>query len=93
MADDKTNRGAQDRSRVAGGDEYEVDYFAWKHGITTEQAEQLIEQYGNSRAKLDAAGEKLKVNKYVLRLRFPKRSLQVALLVNPPLVLFPRALF
>jgi hypothetical protein len=60
MADDKTNRGAQDRARVSGSEGYEVEYFARKHGITLEQARQLIAQVGNSREKLDAAAERLK---------------------------------
>jgi hypothetical protein len=61
MADDKTTHGwNQDRGRVAGGQEYEVDYFARKHGITAEQAQQLIKEYGNSREILDAEAEKLK---------------------------------
>jgi hypothetical protein len=60
MSDDKSNHGAGDRSRVAGGEAYEVEYFAQKHGITPEQARNLIEQHGNDRATLDAAAEKLK---------------------------------
>jgi hypothetical protein len=60
MADDKTKTGKPDRSRVAGGEGYEVGYFARKHGITTEQARELIERIGNDRASLDAAAEKLK---------------------------------
>ncbi|GLK69249.1 DUF3606 domain-containing protein [Hansschlegelia plantiphila] len=60
MADDKTNRGRQDRSQVAGGEGYEVDYFAKKHGINNAQALELIKTHGNNRAKLDAAAEKLK---------------------------------
>jgi hypothetical protein len=60
MSDDKSNRGAGDRSRVAGGEAYEVEYLAQKHGITPEQARKLIEQHGNDRATLDAAAEKLK---------------------------------
>ncbi|MBV9930187.1 MAG: DUF3606 domain-containing protein [Alphaproteobacteria bacterium] len=62
MSDDKSNRGAQDRARVAGSEGYEVDYFARKHGITAEQARELIRQVGNSREKLDAAAERLKQN-------------------------------
>src|SRR3954447_6533564 len=34
----------QDRDGVAGGQEYEVEYFARKHGITAEQARQLIKE-------------------------------------------------
>jgi hypothetical protein len=60
MADDKTKTGNADRSRVAGGEGYEVSYFARKHGIITEQARQLIARIGNDRAQLDAAAKKLK---------------------------------
>jgi hypothetical protein len=54
MADDKTKVGGADRSRVAGGEGYEVSYFAQKHGITPEQARDLISKHGNNRAELDA---------------------------------------
>lgn len=60
MADDKTNTGAGDRRQVAGGEGYEVAYFASKHGITIQQARDLIAQHGNDRATLDAAAAKLK---------------------------------
>ena len=60
MADDKTNRGEPDRSRVAAGEGYEVEYFARKHGITVEQARELIDRVGNDRGALDAAAAKLK---------------------------------
>ncbi|MGN6499076.1 MAG: DUF3606 domain-containing protein [Tsuneonella sp.] len=59
MPDDPNLQGAQDRSRVAGEQDYEVRYFADKHGISVEQAQQLIERHGNSRAELDAAAERL----------------------------------
>ena len=49
-----------DRGRVAGGEGYEVEYFARKHGISVAQAEELIKEHGNSREKLDAAAGKLK---------------------------------
>ena len=39
MADDKSKRGGPDRRRVAGDEGYEVNYFARKHGISTQQAE------------------------------------------------------
>ena len=60
MADDKSKRGGQDRTRVSGEQGYEVDYFARKHGVTKEQAEKLIKQHGSDRAKLDSAAEQLK---------------------------------
>ena len=60
MADDKNNRGGRDRAQVAGGEGYEVDYFARKHDISVEQAEELIRTVGNSREKLDEAAGRLK---------------------------------
>lgn len=57
----RTARGrAQDRGRVAAGQGYEVNYFATKHGITREQARDLIARIGNDRTKLNAAAEALK---------------------------------
>jgi hypothetical protein len=53
MLDDKIN---------PGGEEYEVEYFARKHGISVAQAEELIREHGNSREKLDAAAGKLKAD-------------------------------
>jgi hypothetical protein len=57
---DKTTRGRkQDASRVAAGQGYEVNYFARKHGITAQQARDLIKEVGNDREKLNAAAGKL----------------------------------
>jgi hypothetical protein len=60
MADNRKDRGGRDRSRVAAGQGYELGYFARKHGISRDQAKQLIAKVGNDRAKLNAAAEKLK---------------------------------
>ena len=61
MAQTKTTRGRkQDSSRVAAGQGYEVNYFARKHRITKQQAEDLIKQVGNNRDKLNAEAAKLK---------------------------------
>ncbi len=60
MSDDKSKRGSADRAKVAGGEPYEVEYFARKHGISQAQARNLISEVGNDRAALDAAAEKLK---------------------------------
>ncbi|MDB5318330.1 MAG: hypothetical protein JWO24_4174 [Rhodospirillales bacterium] len=59
MADDKMKRGGADRQRVAANEPYEVEYFARKHGLSRQEAERLIREIGNDRAKLDAAAEKL----------------------------------
>ena len=50
-----------DRSRVAASDPSEVRYFANKHGITDEKVHALIKEYGNDRATLEAAVQKMKV--------------------------------
>ena len=60
MADNRSNRGGRDRGRVAGGQGYELGYFARKHGISRDQARSLINRIGNDRAKLNAAAQKLK---------------------------------
>lgn len=60
MADNRSNRGGRDRGRVAGGQGYELGYFARKHGISRDQARSLISRIGNDRAKLNAAAQKLK---------------------------------
>ena len=52
MTDDKSKRGERDRSRVAAGEDFEVEYFARQAGITPEQARTLIRRHGNDRAKL-----------------------------------------
>ena len=59
MADDLNDRGSRDRDRVSAGEGYELEYFARKHGISQDQAKQLIATFGNDRAKLDAEAEKL----------------------------------
>ncbi len=59
MPDNKSKRGKADRSRVAGNEGYEVNYFANKHGITREQARNLIKKVGSNRDKLNKAAEKL----------------------------------
>ena len=60
MSDDLSNVGQRDRDRVSGSEAYEVEYFARKHGLTMEQARELIARVGNDRAALDRAAEQLK---------------------------------
>lgn len=52
MTDDKSKTDERDRSRVAGGEDYEVRYLAEQTGLTPEQARTLIRRYGNDRQKL-----------------------------------------
>jgi Protein of unknown function (DUF3606) len=60
MSDDLGNIGQRDRDRVSASEGYEVEHFARKHGISIEQARELIARVGNDRAALDAAAEGLK---------------------------------
>ena len=55
MADDKSKRGGADRARVSAGQGYEVHYFAQKHGLSVEQAREMIRGDGKSRKKLTKA--------------------------------------
>lgn len=59
MSDEKSIIGGRDRSRVAGGQDYELDDFAQKHGISRDQARSLIERFGNDRERLDQAAAQL----------------------------------
>jgi hypothetical protein len=59
MPDDKRKRGGPDRKRVAGGEGYEVSYFARKHGISRDKARQLIDRVGNDREQLNRAAGRL----------------------------------
>ncbi len=52
MTDDKNKQDNRDRSQVATGEDYEVQYLADQTGITPEQARQLVRRYGNDRVKL-----------------------------------------
>jgi acetyl-CoA acetyltransferase len=60
MSDDKSKQGSGDRSRVAGGEDYEVEHFANKHDITPDQARDLIKRYGNDREQLATVAAKLR---------------------------------
>ena len=52
MPDDKSKKDNRDRLRVAGGEDYEIDYLVENAVITREQARTLIRRYGNDRATL-----------------------------------------
>ncbi|HHY48168.1 MAG TPA: DUF3606 domain-containing protein [Alphaproteobacteria bacterium] len=60
MADNKNQVGAQDRSRVAAGQRYEVQHLAERTGITTDEARELIERFGNDRDVLEREAQKLR---------------------------------
>jgi Protein of unknown function (DUF3606) len=55
MSDDKSKVGGQDRSRVSTDEPYEVEYFAHKHGISQQEAREIINRHGPSRQACDRA--------------------------------------
>lgn len=60
MADDKTKRDFRDRDRVSADEDYEVEHFAQKAGLTPQQVRELIKQHGNDRKMLEREAEKLR---------------------------------
>ena len=55
MADDRTKRGAQDRSRISLSEEYEVRYWTEALGVSRERLEELVRKHGNSAEKIREA--------------------------------------
>lgn len=60
MADDKSKTDGRDRSKVSGSEPYEVSYFAEKHGLTMQEARDIIAKHGPNRDDADAAAERAK---------------------------------
>lgn len=54
------DNGTISAGRSYAGQGYEVTRFARKHGITRQQARELIKKIGNDRDKLNEAAVKLK---------------------------------
>jgi hypothetical protein len=54
MADNKRNKGGRDRSRVAGGQEWEMAYLREKMGVSTQAINGAIRAVGNDRKKVEA---------------------------------------
>ncbi|MGZ2432625.1 DUF3606 domain-containing protein [Rhizobium redzepovicii] len=55
MTEKQTSRGrAQDRARVAGGQDHEVRYEAKKEGVSKDKVKKAVKSAGNSRTKVEA---------------------------------------
>ena len=48
MADDRTNRGEPDRSRINLQEDYERDYWSKKFGVSPEKLAQAVDAVGSS---------------------------------------------
>ena len=54
MANKETTRGrAQDRAKVAGGQDHEVRYEAGKTGASKDEVKAAVKDVGNSRKKVE----------------------------------------
>lgn len=62
MSDNKDIVGGQDRARVAGGEDYEVNDFARRHGMSPDEVREMIARVGNSREALEQEAMRLKRN-------------------------------
>lgn len=60
MKDDKAKRDFRDRDRVSGEEDYEVEYFASKMGLTVPQVQDLIRKHGTKREILEREARKLR---------------------------------
>ncbi|MCB2059750.1 MAG: DUF3606 domain-containing protein [Novosphingobium sp.] len=60
MSDIKSKRSNGSCIRTYAGHGYEVTYFARKHGLTRQQARDLIRKVGHDRTKLNEAAMLLK---------------------------------
>jgi len=59
----KSSRGrSQDRSKVAGGQDYELEYEKEKTGASKEQIKKAIKSQGNQRTKIEKTLKKGKSN-------------------------------
>lgn len=54
MADNKDLKGQQDRSRVAGDENYEIQYLSQQLGVPADKVREAIAAVGNSREKIEA---------------------------------------
>jgi hypothetical protein len=60
MPDNKSQVGEPDSSRVAAAERYEVQHLAERTGISTDEALELIEKFGNDRETLEREAAKLR---------------------------------
>lgn len=54
MSDDLKNKGPQDRSRIAMGEEHEVRYWTETLGVSRERLQQAVDKVGNSASAVRA---------------------------------------
>ena len=63
MSDNKNIQDGRDRSKVAGNEEYEIEYLANKLNVTTKTIRESIQEVGNSREKIEEHVRKRRAEK------------------------------
>lgn len=58
MPEDKTDPGAQDRAHVGGGQDYQMQHFAERYGLTPDEAREIIREAGPSREKAEELAQR-----------------------------------
>ena len=53
MADNKELRTPQDSSRIAMGEQYEVEYWTKKFGVSRDELQKAVDAVGNSAAAVE----------------------------------------
>jgi hypothetical protein len=53
MANDRSKRGPQDRSRISLSEDYEVCYWSEKFGVSKERLAEAVKKVGNSAAAVE----------------------------------------
>lgn len=53
MSDDKNQRRPQDSSRIAMGEDYEVEYWTTKFGVSRERLQEAVDAVGNGAAAVE----------------------------------------
>ena len=60
MPDDKSFVGGADRARVSAAEDYEVEAFARRHGMTPDEVREMVARIGNDRDALEREAAKLR---------------------------------
>jgi len=60
MPDNKDLVGGADRARVAGEEDYEINAFARRHGMSPDEVREMVERIGNDRDALEREAAKLR---------------------------------
>lgn len=78
MADDKTLRSPQDSSRIALGEDYEVEYWTKRFGVSREKLANAVKAVGNG---ADAVGEYRAVR--IFRSQYERSQIPASVLRQP----------